>query len=471
VMFRHYEIPPHLQAVQHSDPKTFEEQIQYREDYRRLRQLEGKEVEADLVRLQGDLLRATNVRLLPSVAGASGVPGSSAGTDGTAKADGSGGESAKEAGFIVRVYPLPYDWGNSELCEHFGRYGNVECLVEKRVTSSCSGGRNDSAGKVRPPNDKAPSWALGALKFEDALRAELVVQTENGAMLGSREEDKRSATVEIGAPRRSMGRCEGVVMTYLQASCLGIMRSSQVEGDIHFEASKELRESGQNLQGLRVEGLVDFGCDGRPQAKDVRVRLDEPEASSSAAGGQEEEQPTSRKKKKSKHDTPGMPGMPLGMPPGMPPGMLMGMPMGLRPRMMPMGGLPFGMPPPFMAAQAMMMNHLTQMGMKAMKKQKKDKKDKSSNKDEQRHGGRSIRPSSRKRRRSERSEPKELEEESNNDEPSELDREASCSEDQPDMSGELERAERRQSGSFESRDHGRGTSIRLVSRRHARNNT
>merc|ERR1711933_51817 len=121
-----------------------------------------------------------------------------------------------------------------------------------------------------------------------------------------------------------------------------------------------------------------------------------------------------------------------------------------------------------MAAQAMMMNHITQMGRKAMKKQKKEKKDKSSNKDDKRHGGRSSKNPSRKRRGSERSDRKE-EEESNNDEPSELDREASCSEDQADTSGGLERAERRHSGSFESRDHGRGSSIRLVSRRHARN--
>merc|ERR1719399_1180246 len=46
VMWRQYELPTNLRTMQFSEPAKFKAEVENREDYRRLKEMEGKEVEA-----------------------------------------------------------------------------------------------------------------------------------------------------------------------------------------------------------------------------------------------------------------------------------------------------------------------------------------------------------------------------------------------------------------------------------------
>merc|ERR1712151_1070443 len=81
--------------------------------------------------------------------------------------------------------------------------------------------------------------------------------------------------VELAAERRPVGKCEGIVMKYFAEDGIGLMGSSQVDGEIHFEAPAKAREEGLNMQGLRIAGNVEYSCDGRLYAKEVRLKSEE----------------------------------------------------------------------------------------------------------------------------------------------------------------------------------------------------
>ena len=74
-MWHQYESPTNLRSMQFADPNKFQSEVQSRPDYKRLKEMEGKEVEAELYRLADGQIRASHVRSLggtPSLEGPSG---------------------------------------------------------------------------------------------------------------------------------------------------------------------------------------------------------------------------------------------------------------------------------------------------------------------------------------------------------------------------------------------------------------
>lgn len=64
VMWRQYELPTNLRTLQLSDKTKFQKQCEHRDDWRRLKEMEGKEVEAELYKLPDGQLRASHVRIV-----------------------------------------------------------------------------------------------------------------------------------------------------------------------------------------------------------------------------------------------------------------------------------------------------------------------------------------------------------------------------------------------------------------------
>lgn len=62
VMWRQYELPTNLRTLQFADKAKFQKEVDGRDDYRRLKEMEGKEVEAELYKLPDGQLRASHVR-------------------------------------------------------------------------------------------------------------------------------------------------------------------------------------------------------------------------------------------------------------------------------------------------------------------------------------------------------------------------------------------------------------------------
>jgi len=267
--------------MQFADPQRFQQEVRCREEYQRLREMEGREVEAELYRLPDGQLRAWHVKLLqkalPSTAADRPLPT---------------GEIQKDSR-VVCVRPVPLRWSDAELRERFEWYGSlVEASVERRIRGAVCGG-SSSSRRSEPPQDGAPVWSLGVLCFDDAKNAEEVMKHENG---GSLDGGAGTVTVEGGAMRRVLGWCEGVVISYLPTHGVGLMRSAQVDGDIHFEAPMDVRATGMDLQGFRVDAKVEYGGDGAPQAREVRVKPDAMGAP--AAGSRGEDRDKRRKNKK-----------------------------------------------------------------------------------------------------------------------------------------------------------------------------
>lgn len=63
VMWRQYELPTNLRCLQFSHKAKFAAEVQGRDEYLRLKDMEGKEVEAELYRLPDGQLRASHVRV------------------------------------------------------------------------------------------------------------------------------------------------------------------------------------------------------------------------------------------------------------------------------------------------------------------------------------------------------------------------------------------------------------------------
>merc|ERR1719444_460711 len=62
VMWRQYELPTNLRTLQFADKSKFQMEVERRDDYKRLKLMEGKEVEAELYKLPDGQLRASHVR-------------------------------------------------------------------------------------------------------------------------------------------------------------------------------------------------------------------------------------------------------------------------------------------------------------------------------------------------------------------------------------------------------------------------
>merc|ERR1719183_833363 len=64
VMWRQYELPTNIRTMQFADPAKFKADVEKRQEYRRLKEMEGKEVEAELYKLPDGQIRAWHVRAL-----------------------------------------------------------------------------------------------------------------------------------------------------------------------------------------------------------------------------------------------------------------------------------------------------------------------------------------------------------------------------------------------------------------------
>lgn len=73
VMWRQYELPTNLRTMQFADSDKFKKEVESRDDYKRLKEMQGKEVEAELYKLPDGQVRAWHVRVVqagvPSVEG------------------------------------------------------------------------------------------------------------------------------------------------------------------------------------------------------------------------------------------------------------------------------------------------------------------------------------------------------------------------------------------------------------------
>merc|ERR1719253_1403 len=64
VMWRQYELPTNIRTMQFADPAKFKADVEKRQEYKRLKQMEGAEVEAELYKLPDGQIRAWHVRAL-----------------------------------------------------------------------------------------------------------------------------------------------------------------------------------------------------------------------------------------------------------------------------------------------------------------------------------------------------------------------------------------------------------------------
>lgn len=87
VMWRQYELPTNIRTMQFADPAKFKREVEGRDEYLRLKEFEGKEVEAELYKLPDGQVRAWHVRIvhgggLPSHAPQAGYGGAYGGAPG-----------------------------------------------------------------------------------------------------------------------------------------------------------------------------------------------------------------------------------------------------------------------------------------------------------------------------------------------------------------------------------------------------
>lgn len=67
ILWRQFELPTNLRCLQFTDRAKFVAQVEHREDYRRLKDMVGKQVDAELYKLPDGQLRASHVRALRPV--------------------------------------------------------------------------------------------------------------------------------------------------------------------------------------------------------------------------------------------------------------------------------------------------------------------------------------------------------------------------------------------------------------------
>lgn len=290
VMWRHYELPTNLRSLQFADPQRFQQEVQSRVDYRRLKEMEGREVEAELYRLPDGQLRASHVRAVEIL-----VPSAVEMPQRERPRSSSGGQVTSDC--IVCVRPVPWRWTDIELRERFEWYGSLsDVVIERRVPDQSSG--------------VAEVWCLGVLRFDDAKVAAEVIRHEKG---GSLEACGQPVIVEVGRPVQEIGWCVGEVVHYLPQFGLGLLRTSQV-GDVHFEAPLEARVAGLDIRGMQMDANVQISSDGRAQAREVRLQGSANHSSHDAHGSVEKFQ--------GRKSSEGM--VPWGAVPGMIPGMMWG---------------------------------------------------------------------------------------------------------------------------------------------------
>eukprot|EP00927_Polykrikos_kofoidii_P064840 TRINITY_DN6056_c0_g2_i1.p1 TRINITY_DN6056_c0_g2~~TRINITY_DN6056_c0_g2_i1.p1 ORF type:complete len:1000 (-),score=203.81 TRINITY_DN6056_c0_g2_i1:123-2696(-) len=407
VMWRQYELPTNLRSLQVADPQKFRQEAKSRTEFRRLKEMEGREVEAELHKMQDGQVRASHVKLVSSSRFSSvpphqqGPPPSRASqafplateTPVAAKAQ-------RHPNGTVCVRPVPAQWSDAELWERFEWYGGlVEASVARRV-------RDDAATGV-PPADGHPVWTLGVLRFDDVKCAEEVIRHETGGSL----DGEGSVLVEAGQPIRPVGWVEGIVTTYLAEYGVGVLQSLQLNGEVHFEAPAETRTAGRDMRGLHVDAMVEYGGDGVAQAKEVRIKAEQPPPEATSPANEAGEN-RSRKRSSRRHgnedamqmQVQGMMALGMGMQGMQPWGGMLGGPsmagmMGgptdpyyktqpcpyLRMNACTMGcGCYFAHSPEELrpAPEAMMMNHfIGMMGTGSKKEKKKDKKERKEKKE------------------------------------------------------------------------------------------
>lgn len=64
VMWRQYELPTNIRTLQFADPTKFKKEVESRKEFLRLKDMEGKDVEAELYKLPDGGIRAWHVRIL-----------------------------------------------------------------------------------------------------------------------------------------------------------------------------------------------------------------------------------------------------------------------------------------------------------------------------------------------------------------------------------------------------------------------
>jgi len=255
VMWRQYELPTNLRSLQFADPSRFQQEVQARSDYKRLKEMEGKEVEAELYKQADGQIRAWNVRNLnPSNMLTSGA------TEGSPPPPPA--PRSEVDGLVACVRPVPTHWTEVELRERFEWYGHlVEVRVERRLYEEGKGDR-----RIPRPADDSQVFSFGVLRFDNQQCVEQVLQRENGASL----DGQTTVSVEAGRTLKPLGWVEGTVSQYLTTYGVGLISSPKVEaGDIHFEAPEHMRATGADYQGMPVEANVEIGVDGIPQARQV----------------------------------------------------------------------------------------------------------------------------------------------------------------------------------------------------------
>jgi hypothetical protein len=73
VMWRQYELPMNVRTMQFADPDKFRAEVENRTEYKRLKQMDGQEVEAELYKLPDGQIRAWHVKAL-NPAGRGSIP-------------------------------------------------------------------------------------------------------------------------------------------------------------------------------------------------------------------------------------------------------------------------------------------------------------------------------------------------------------------------------------------------------------
>merc|ERR1712187_934687 len=63
VMWRQYELPTNIRTMQFSDAARFKKEVEKKDEYKRLKEYEGKQVEAELYKTPEGQLRAWHVRV------------------------------------------------------------------------------------------------------------------------------------------------------------------------------------------------------------------------------------------------------------------------------------------------------------------------------------------------------------------------------------------------------------------------
>eukprot|EP00929_Paragymnodinium_shiwhaense_P074462 TRINITY_DN38117_c0_g1_i1.p1 TRINITY_DN38117_c0_g1~~TRINITY_DN38117_c0_g1_i1.p1 ORF type:complete len:984 (-),score=186.60 TRINITY_DN38117_c0_g1_i1:58-3009(-) len=162
-------------------------------------------------------------------------------------------KSTSVSRLLVCINPLPSTWTEVQLHERFNWYGNLaEASIEWRVRQE----------DTKKPTSERAVWTVGVLRFIDEATAKEVVKREGGSFEGQ-------AKVEAGMARRSLGWCDGPVISFIAEHGVGLMSCDH--GTVHFEVPASTKGAPLALEGCRLEANVEVGADGLLQSKDIRL--------------------------------------------------------------------------------------------------------------------------------------------------------------------------------------------------------